>query len=148
MEIIDTILNLLGYAMMGFVGLILCFLVFALLFGDKVIKDWEYEAKFYKEGKEVGELDMEYSMIEKRETEKQFKPSFRLKDASLTKGKTVDVFLDDHLILRGPVLKEGRIRLGKKHCIDEIIKVPVDYKECRVKASGSLVASGKLYDDR
>jgi hypothetical protein len=57
MEIMGEIFKYIGY---GVGGLFVLLVVFTLTFGKRVIKKWEYEAKFYNDKRrEVGEFDIE-----------------------------------------------------------------------------------------
>lgn len=132
----DVVFSVLKYLVFGFFGLIGLLFVLALLFGKRMIKQWEYEAEFHDDnGREFAEFDIELSRIAKQETEDTFKAKFRLRHASLEAGQRVQVFLDDTLVLEGMSEKPGRIVLGAEH-----IKVPLDTASagqlCRVVYGG------------
>lgn len=132
----DAIFSILKYLVFGFFGLIGALFVLALLFGKRIIKQWDYEAEFHDDnGREIGEFDIELSRIAKQETEDTFKAKFRLRHASLEAGQRVQVFLDDTLVLEGLSEKAGRIILGAEH-----IKTPLETASagqlCRVIYGG------------
>ncbi len=131
-----AIFSVLKYLVFGFFGLIGLLFVLALLFGKRIVKQWEYEAKFHDDsGREFAEFDIELSRIAKEETEDTFKAEFRLRHASLESGKRVQVFLDDILVLEGHSKTAGRIVLGAEH-----IKKPLEAASagqlCRVIYGG------------
>ena len=108
----DIVFTIVKYLIFGFFGLIGLLVVLALLFGKRIIKQWEFEAEFRDvKGREFGEFDIELSRIAKEETEDTFKAKFRMRHALLGAGQRVQVFLDDTLVLEGNVETEGRILL-------------------------------------
>lgn len=112
----DLLFSIVKYLLLGFFGLIAVLFVLALIFGKRVVKQWEYEAEFRDEnGREFGEFDIELSRIAKDETADTFKAEFKLRHASLEKGQRVQVFLDDVLVMEGNCENSGRILLGKDH---------------------------------
>ncbi len=132
----DAIFSILKYLVFGFFGLIGVLFVLALLFGKRIIKQWEYEAEFHDDnGREFAEFDIELSRIAKEETQDTFKAKFRLRHASLKAGQRVQVFLDDTLVLEGLSAKAGRVILGTEH-----IKTPLETASagqlCRVVYGG------------
>lgn len=57
MEYSSDILKFIGY---GMGGLFVLLVMLTLIFGKRVIKKWEFEAKFYDDKRqEVGEFDIE-----------------------------------------------------------------------------------------
>lgn len=117
----DTVFTVMKNIVLGFFGLIGILFVLALLFGKRVVKQWEYEAEFRDaSGKEFGEFDIELSRIAKEETEDTFKATFRMRHQSLGLGQRVEVFLDESLVLAGNVEKEGGIRLNEKHIVTKL----------------------------
>ncbi len=112
----ETVFTVVKYLFLGFFGLIGLLFVLALLFGKRMIKQWEYEAEFRDEkGREFGEFDIELSRLAKEEKEDSFKASFRLRHDSLQAGQRVQVFLDEILVMEGNVESAGRIGLGEEH---------------------------------
>jgi len=88
-------------------------IVFALVFGKRVKKKWEYEAEFRDEaGREFGEFDIELSQIQKQEPGYTLKAEFHMRHELPGHLQTVQVFLDDLLMLEGEVTHAGRVRLG------------------------------------
>jgi hypothetical protein len=112
----DVIFSIIKIIFFGFFGLIGVLFLLAIVFGKRIVKQWDFEAEFRDEqGREFGEFDIELSHIAKKETEDTFKAKFRLKHASLEKGQRVQVFLDDALILEGNAETAGRILLTERH---------------------------------
>lgn len=143
----DTIFAVLKYLVFGFFGLIGLLFVLALVFGKRIVKQWEYEAEFHDEnGREFAEFDIELSRIAKQETEDTFKAKFRLRHPSLGAGQRVQVFLDDELVLEGNSEKAGRILLGNDH-----IKTPLETASagqlCRVVYGGKERFSAAIVRD-
>ncbi len=96
----DFVLTVFKYIGLGFLLLI----VFALVFGKRVKKKWEYEAEFRDEaGREFGEFDIELSQIQKQEPGYTLKAEFHMRHELLGHLQTVQVFLDDLLMLEGEV---------------------------------------------
>ena len=143
----DAIFSVLKYLVFGFFGLIGLLFVLALLFGKRIIKRWEYEAKFHDDnGREFAEFDIELSRIAKKETVDTFKAEFKLRHESLKTGQRVQVFLDDVLVLEGMSERAGRIRLGAEH-----IKIPLEAASagqlCRVVYGGVEQFSAEIIPD-
>jgi hypothetical protein len=112
----DVIFSIIKTLILGFFGLIGLLFLLALIFGKRIVKQWDFEAEFRNErGKEFGEFNIELSRIAKKETEDTFKAKFRLRHESLQKGQRVQVFLDDALILEGNVEAAGRLLLTQEH---------------------------------
>jgi len=112
----DIIFSIVKFIFVGFFGLIGVLFLLALVFGKRIVKQWDFEAEFRDEqGREFGEFDIELSHIAKKETEDSFKAKLRLKHATLEKGQRVQVFLDETLILEGNVETAGRILLTNTH---------------------------------
>lgn len=117
----DTVFTVVKYLVLGFFGLIGILFVLALVFGKRIVKQWEYEAEFRDaSGKEFGEFDIELSRIAKEETADTFKATFRMRHESLGAGQRVEVYLDDKLILAGNVEKDGRVWLNEKHIVSTL----------------------------
>jgi len=110
----DAIFSIIKFIFFGFFGLVGVLFLLALIFGKRIVKQWEFEAEFRDEqGREFGEFDIELSRVAKKETEDTFKASFRLRHESLEQGQRVQVFLDDVIVLEGNVETAGRIRLAQ-----------------------------------
>ena len=132
----ETLFTVVKYLFLGFFGLIGLLFVLALLFGKRVIKQWEYEAEFRDDnGREFGEFDIELSRIAKEETEDSFKATFRLRHDSLQAGQRVQVFLDDALVMEGSVERSGRVRLGEEHIKTRLTTASAG-QTCRVVYGG------------
>jgi hypothetical protein len=109
----DAFFSIIKFIFLGFFGLIGVLFVLALIFGKRIVKQWEFEAEFRDEqGREFGEFDIELSRVAKKETEDTFKAKFRLRHESLEQGQRVQVFLDEVPVLEGNVETAGRIWLA------------------------------------
>jgi hypothetical protein len=132
----ESVFSLIKYAFLGVFGLVAILFVFALVFGKKIVKKWEFEAKIRDaSGRELGEFDIELSRIAKGETEDSFKAKFKLCHETLGAGQRVQVYLDDALVLEGHAETAGQIYLGQ-----EDVVMPLTQAEkgqmCRVVYGG------------
>jgi len=60
----DFIFSILKIIFFGFFGLIGLLFLLALIFGKRIVKQWEYEAEFRDGGgREFGEFDIELSRV-------------------------------------------------------------------------------------
>lgn len=144
MEIVFTLAK---YLFLGFFGLIGLLIVAALLFGDRIVKKWEYEAEFCNEdGREFGEFDIEMSRIEKKEPEYSLKARFRMRHEKLTLHSTVQVFLDDLLVLEGMVKHAGRILLTKEN-LQNVVTDAEAGQLCRIVCGGNELFTQELVPD-
>ena len=118
-----------------------------MLFGKRIKKRWEYEAEFRDaSGREFGEFDIELSRIEKEESTDSLKAGFHLRHPSVRQHQSVQVYVEDRLVMEGLAEKDGYIRLGTedlKAALDE----PLEGKVCRVLVGGTEVASEPLKPD-
>ena len=147
-EIIPLIFNIVSYGIGGLFILIFILFIFALIFGDRVERDWEYEATFTnKNEKKIGELDIEYSFIPKKEKAKMFKPKFYLRHKMLKPGSLLSVYVNDLKILEGTIKKHGTIRLGAENIVNEITETPADNSICNLKINDEEFLSAPLYED-
>lgn len=143
----DVVFAIIKYVFLGFFGLVGALFVFALLFGKRVKKRWEYEAEFRDaSGREFGEVDVELSRIEKEEPDYTFKASLRLRHERLVPQSKVQVEIDDKLVLEGMVDKPGFVHLGNEH-IRTILDRPSAGQACRVLVGGAVLASAELLPD-
>ena len=144
MEIILTIIK---YLVIGFVGLFALLVAIVVIFGKRIRKKWEFEADFLDaNGREFGEFEIELSRIEKEEPEDTLKAKLRLRHASLVQHATVQVFIDDTLVLEQMVEKEGRMFVRTKDLVNPVDSVTAG-QDCRVVVGGTVVASGKFRPD-
>lgn len=143
----DTVFTVFKYLVFGFFGLIGLLFLLALIFGKRIIKQWEYEAEFRDEsGKEFGEFDIELSRIAKEESEDSFKAKFRMRHESLEVGQRVQVFLDDALVLEGNVEKAGRIWLTEEQIVTSLSSAQQG-QTCRVVWGGVERFSEQIVPD-
>lgn len=132
----DFIFTIIKYVFFGFFGIIGVLFLLALVFGKRVVKQWEYEAEFRDEnGREFGEFDIELSHIPKEESVDSFKAEFKMRHASLEAGQRVQVFLDETLVSEGTVAKTGRVRLGNDDIVTPLDKASAG-QVCRVVYGG------------
>ncbi len=144
MEILLTIIK---YLVFGFVGLFGLLVAIVLIFGKRLHKQWEFEADFRDaNGREFGEFEIQLSRIEKEEPEATLKAKLRLRHASLVPHATVQVFIDDTLVLEQMVEKEGRIFVRTKDLVNPVDSV-AEGQGCRVVVGGTVVASGEFHPD-
>lgn len=144
MEIVFTLIK---YLFLGFFGLLGLLIVAALIFGDRIVKKWDYEAEFRNEdGREFGEFDIEMSKIEKKEAEYSLKAKFRMRHEKLALHSTVQVFLDDLLVLEGMVKNAGRILLTKENLQIEVTDAEAG-QLCRIVCGGNELFAEELVPD-
>lgn len=140
----ELILSILKYIVLGFAGLIGLLIVLAVLFGKRKITKWEFEAEFRNErGREFGEFEIEMSRIEKDEPEFSLKADFKMRHSALALHKTVQVYLDDVLVLEGMVQNAGRVALDNRHLQNEIGNAQLG-QICRVDVGGQTLLSEPL----
>lgn len=143
----DILFSIIKFSVLGFFGLLGLLVMVALIFGDRVIKKWEYEAEFRDSGgKEYGELDIKMSRIEKKETEFSLKANFHMRHQLLTLHSTVQVFLDDLLLLEGMVREAGRISLALPD-LQNSVQDAQSGQVCRVLCGGTEIASQEIVPD-
>ncbi len=144
MEIIGDIFRFAGY---GLGGLFVILVVITLIFGKRVIKKWEYEANIYSDKRrEIGEFDIEMKKYDVEGAEFELKAKFVLRHPELTPGKVVKIFLNDELVMEGPVTDKGRIYLRNEHLISTIDDPQAD-QICRVMCSSVELFSEPLKAD-
>jgi hypothetical protein len=143
----DLIFSIVKTIFFGFFGLIGLLFLLALIFGKRIVKQWEFEAEFRDErGREFGEFDIELSRVAKKETEDTFKAKFRLRHDTLEFGQRVQVFLDDALVLEGNVETAGRILLTDEH-IKIALTTASKGQVCRVVYGGNERFSQPIVED-
>ena len=140
----ELILAILKFIVLGFVGLIALLIVLALLFGKRKITRWEFEAEFRDaRGREFGEFEIEMSRIEKDEPDFSLKAEFKMRHSALTLHKTVQVYLDDVLVLEGMVQTAGRVALDNRHLQNEVGDARLG-QICRVDVGSQTLFSEPL----
>jgi hypothetical protein len=143
----DMVFNVFFYGIAGFFGLILVLVMLALLFGKRVIKQWDFEAEFLNDrGREIAEFEIESSRIEKEQPDFSTKANFQCKHAALAVGDEVAVYLDDVKVMAGQVENAGRIRLTIAHVLDPSL-TPEAGQNCTVKRNGELLLEQVLRKD-
>lgn len=144
MESFFTIVKWIG---LGFVGLLVALVLLAVVFGKRVIKKWELEAEFRDDsGREFGEFDIEMSRIDKKEPEFSLKAGFHMRHESLREHQTVQVFVDDLLVLEGMANKPGWIRLNNDNLVNEITDAKAG-QLCRIVVGGAEMFAEELVPD-
>lgn len=143
----DMVFNVFFYGIAGFFGLILVLVILALLFGKRVIKEWDFEAEFLNErGREIAEFEIESSRIEKEQPNFSTKAHFHCKHGALAAGDEVAVYLDEEKVMAGQVEQAGRIRLNIGHLLDPSL-TPKAGQNCTVKRNGELLLEQVLRKD-
>lgn len=140
----DFILAVFKYIGLGFLSLIGLLIVLAIFFGKRKITKWEYEAEFLDErGREFGEFEIEMSRYEKEEPNFSLKADFKMRHESFVQHQTVQIYLDDVLVLEGMVEKTGFVSLGKRHIRNEISDAKLG-QICKVVVAGRELFSEPL----
>ena len=140
-------LSFIFYVVGGFFGFIFLLLILAILFGNKVERKWDLEADFLNaKGREIGELDLELKRYPKEQTDFELVVKFFLRHDALLPGRTVEVTLNDEIVLTGKVDKQGVIRLSKEHLIAEITN-PAEGDLCTVICDGQEISRAALRPD-
>ena len=147
MDALFTVLEFLGYGVIGFMALISLLVVAALLFGKRVNKQWEFEAEFHDDrNREIGEFDIELSQIEKEEAQPSVKAKLRLRHPALTDHQTVQVVLDKRLVLEAMVETPGRIYVRKKLGEGDVGRIEAG-QVCRIRCGGTELFAEPLRRD-
>lgn len=132
----DGLFSILGYLAFGLLGLLALLILVTLVFGKRIRKRWEFEAIFRDMSeREFGEFDIELSRVEKEDTGYSIKAKLSMQHESLEKGQTVEVYLDETLVLRGEVKKAGRVLLRDKAIMNPVSD-PREGRVCRVVWGG------------
>lgn len=143
----ELFFDVIRYTVFGVFGLLGVVVIVALIFGKRVRKEWEFEAEFRAaNGREFGEFEIESSRIEKVEPDYTVKATLKLRDASLTPGQTVQVFIEDTPVLEGSVTMAGRIKLGT----DSLLQRPAEVRagqRCIIAIDGREAWSERLLRD-
>jgi len=130
----ESIVTLVAYGIFGLLALIIGLI---LIFGQRVIKQWEYEAEFRDEqGREFGEFEIELSQVQKEEPNPTVKARLELRHASLTEHKTVQAYIGDRLVLEGMVTTPGRISIRRQMGEGDAGRI-ADGHVCRITIGGS-----------
>ncbi len=144
----DVIFSVIRYMLYGFVGFIGLLFLLALLFGKRMVRKWDYEAEFKDaSGREFGELDIEMSRIEKEEPNFSLKARFKMRHASFQLHQTVQVYIDDVLLLEGMVKSAGRVRLTHEENLQNEITDAKAGQMCRVVCGGRELFAEALLPD-
>lgn len=143
----ETFFTIAKYVVYGIVGFVVLLFVLAVVFGKRIIKQWEFEAEFRDgKGREFGEFDIELSRFAKEETVDSFKAEFRMRHPSLELGLRVQVFLDETLVLEGAVETAGRVYLTSEHIKTELTTASAG-QQCRVVYGGQEQFSESIVPD-
>ena len=143
----DIFVTIFKYFFLGFFGLVGFLVVYAILFGKRIKKEWEYEAEFHNDaGREFAELDIESSRIEKEEPYFSLKARFKMKHALLQPQVTVQVFIDDTLVMQGMPKEAGRIYLRQDDMTIDSLDVSAG-QLCRIVIDGTEHFSQELVVD-
>ena len=140
----ESIVTLVAYGIFGLLALLVSVIV---LFGKRVIKQWEYEAEFRDEqGREFGEFEIELSQVQKEEPQPTVKARLELRHASLTEHKTVQAYVGDRLVLEGMVTTPGRIFIRRQLGEGDAGRI-ADGQTCRIAIGGSEQFAAPLHRD-
>lgn len=143
----NSVIIVIQYLFIGMFGLIGLLILLALVFGKRVVRQWDYEAEFRDaDGREYAEFDIELSQIQKEEPSPTIKAKLRMRHDSLTPHQNVQLFLDDRRILEGMVEKAGRIYIRKRFGAGDLGDVRTG-QQCRIVVGGDEIASEPLRPD-
>lgn len=143
----ETLTSILKYAVFGFFGLIAVLIVVAVLFGKRIRKQWEFEADFRDaDGREFGEFEIEMSRIDKEEQDFTIKGKLRMRHAALSQHASVQVFIEDALVMETRVETEGRVYVQRKKLVHTVDAVSAG-QVCRVLVGGNEIASAEFHPD-
>ncbi|MDJ0939645.1 MAG: hypothetical protein QNJ00_07760 [Woeseiaceae bacterium] len=135
------------FVFVGFFGLIAVLVLLALVFGKRIKKQWEFEAEFHDaDGREFGEFDIESSRIAKEEPDYTLKAKLHMRHTALTLHASVQVFVEETLILDGRVETEGRVVLDNSHLQVSTASVHTG-QDCRVLVGGAEIARAEMRAD-
>jgi hypothetical protein len=139
----EIVFGLVKWVFWGFVGLI----VLVVVFGKRVEKKWEYEAKFRDaRRREIGEFDIELFRIPSDNTDWKFKAKFVLRHPALIPGQVLRVYLDDELVIEKTLEQAGFVRLGASELCAEI-KSPAAGQVVSVRCGDDELFAEALYRD-
>jgi hypothetical protein len=142
MEYAGSLLVVLGYSALGFIGLI----AFVVLFGKRIETRWDFEAKFRDErGRELGEFDLELTRVAEEDSDWELETKFVLRHPALQPLAIVQVLLEGVVVLQGTVERRGHIRLDDRHRqID--IKSPAPGQICSVRVDDAELFAEPLLE--
>ena len=141
----DLLFSIIKYVAIGFFGLIGLLVVITIVFGKRVHKKWDYEAKFMAGRREVGEFDIESYRLEDEE-DYRLEVECELKDSRLQAGNDIEVYLDGQKVMAGKVAQPGRLRLGKQDLLVALDN-PAAGQVCELKCEGETLYSCILQAD-
>ncbi len=143
----EIIFDIARYVISGLFGLIMLLIIFAVLFGKRVRKEWEFEADFRDaDGREFGEFEIELSRIEKEEPDYTLKAEFRMRHPALTQHATVQVYVEDTLVLEKMVETEGGMYVQKAQLVNPVDRVS-EGQLCRVVVGSTEIATAEFHPD-
>jgi hypothetical protein len=144
---VDLLFSVLLYGVGGFFCLILLLFILAIMFGKRIDKQWEYEAKFLNDkGREIAEFDIESSRIAKQEREYSLKVEFQCRHTALNPGDRIEVYLEELLVVAGEVKHAGRIRLGNADLVNSPTE-PGAGQICYIKHNQQILLQQALAKD-
>ena len=143
----EALFAVVKFLFLGFFGLIAVLVLLALVFGKRIRKQWEYEAEFHDaDGREFGEFDIESSRVAKEEPDYTLKAKLRMRHTALALHASVQVFVEETLILEGRVETEGRVMLDSSHLKVSTASVNTG-QGCRVLVGGAEIARAEMRPD-
>lgn len=141
----DLLFSIIKYFFIGLFGLVAIVVVITILFGKRVHKQWDYEAKFMNGRSELGEFDIESYRLEDEE-DYRLEVKCVLKDPRLQPGNRIEVYLDGQLVMTGMVEKAGRVYLGKDDLLGTLDN-PAAGQVCEFKCEGETWYTSSLQVD-
>lgn len=128
-------------------GLIAIPILFVVVFGKKIRKEWEFEAEFRDAtGREFGEFEIESSMIENEDTDFKLRANLKIRHESITPNVNVQVLVEDQVVFEGMTSDRGRAFFNTEGLTVETL-TPEAGQRCVVLIGGSEVASANLEVD-
>lgn len=144
---LETVLSIIKYLVLGFFGLVLLLVLIAAIFGKRIIKKWELEAEFKDaNGQDFGEFEVELSRIDKKEPDYTLKAKFHMRHRALKQHAPVQVYVEDTLVFERRVEKEGRLHVLRSELVNPVGN-DASGKTCRVVVGGIEIASAELHPD-
>lgn len=134
---------LVGLGLLGFFGVIVLIIV---VFGNRVRKEWEFEAEFREPTGAYGEFDIESSMIEKKDTEFRLRATLEIRHKMIEPDMEIQVLLDNRLVLEGVSTKSGRAFLYSENLPVSSLSVETGQR-CVVTVGGVEVATANMVAD-
>ncbi len=142
-----TFFTVVQYFFIGVFGLVVLLVIYGYATGNRIEKEWEYEADFRNDkNREFGEFEIERSRNVKTEPEFSFKSKFKMRHESLTQFSKIQIYLEEILVLEGVVSSPGHAFLGMD-AIQNEVDSPQAGQICRVLCDGKELVSQAIHLD-